>query len=198
MVSSYKTILSHIREDSNLHGNSRDVWPLTRFEHMWQELKDESGWCAVLSVWTPPVTNQSISWLDNASAHTTQCQLLLHLHIDGARFTKWLTPFPLKHRHHTYPTLTGFSTLPYQTPTQPKWFHPFMQYYCYILSLPHFSLSLRRWGKYLDLWGWNHQQYVKYHIMGRFIICTPRQILWGWSCQEKWDGRGIWHAWGKL
>lgn len=105
MVTSCKTLLSHIREGSNLHRNSRDVWLLTRFENAWQEFKDESGWCAVLSVRTPPVTNQSISWLDNASAYTTQCKLLLHLHIDGARFTKWLTPFPLNH-HHTYPTLT--------------------------------------------------------------------------------------------
>lgn len=63
MVTSYKTILSHIREGSNLHRNSRDVRLLTRFENAWQEFKDESGWSAVLSVWTPPVTNQSINQL---------------------------------------------------------------------------------------------------------------------------------------
>ena len=127
MVTSYKTILSHNREDSNLHGNNRDVWLLTRFEHVWQEFKDESGWCAVLSVWTPPVTNQSISWLDNASAHTTQCQLLLHLHIDGARFTKWLTPFPLNHHHHhhTYPTLTELQHPSISNPDTTQMIPPF-------------------------------------------------------------------------
>jgi hypothetical protein len=77
-------------------------------------------------VWSPPVTNQSISWLDNVSAHTTHCQLLLHLHIDGARFTKWLTPFPLNHHHHhPYPTLTKLQHPSISNPDTTQMFPPF-------------------------------------------------------------------------
>jgi len=124
MVTSYKTILSHIRGGSNLRRNSRDIWLLTRSANAWQEFKNESYWCAVLSVSTPPVTNQSISWLDNASAYTTQSQLLLHLHIDGARFTKWLTPFPLNH-HQTYPTLTKLQHPSISNPDTTQMIPPF-------------------------------------------------------------------------
>jgi len=73
---------------------------------------------------------------------------------------------------------------------------------CNIIAI--FSLYLTFhyvWGAGENIWicgGWNHQQQVKYHVMGRFIICTPRRILWGWWCQQKWDGREIWHAGGKL
>jgi len=77
-------------------------------------------------VWTSAVTNQSISWLDNASAYTTQWQLLLHLHIDGARFTKWLTPFPLNHHHHhTYPTLTKLQHPSISNPDTTQMIPPF-------------------------------------------------------------------------
>jgi hypothetical protein len=33
-------------------------------------------------------------------------------------------------------------------------------------------------------------------IKTSFMLCTPQQILAGWSNQEEWDGRGMWHAWG--
>jgi len=32
---------------------------------------------------------------------------------------------------------------------------------------------------------------------GELMACTPHQILFGWSKQEEWDGRGTWHLWGR-
>jgi len=29
------------------------------------------------------------------------------------------------------------------------------------------------------------------------MICTPHQILFGLSNQEGWEGRGIYHVWGR-
>jgi hypothetical protein len=28
------------------------------------------------------------------------------------------------------------------------------------------------------------------------MICIPHQTLYGWSYQEQYDGRGMWHVWG--
>ena len=28
-----------------------------------------------------------------------------------------------------------------------------------------------------------------------FMICTPHQILFGWSNQKEWDGQCMWHVW---
>jgi hypothetical protein len=32
-------------------------------------------------------------------------------------------------------------------------------------------------------------------LMGSFMIWTAQLILLGWSKQEEWDGRGMWHVW---
>jgi len=29
-----------------------------------------------------------------------------------------------------------------------------------------------------------------------FMICTPHQILFGWSKMDGWDGRDVLHVWG--
>ena len=197
MVTSYKTILSHIREGSNLHRNSHDVRLLTRFENAWQEFKDESGWSAVLSVWTPPVTNQSISWLDNASAYTTQCQLLLHLHIDGARFTKWLTPFPLNHYHHTYRTLTNVQRPSISNPDTTQMIPPF---HAILLLHPLFTslfITFAVLGKIFGSMGVESPAACEISHYGKIHNLYSSPNIVRWSRQEKWDGRGLWHAWGK-
>jgi len=33
--------------------------------------------------------------------------------------------------------------------------------------------------------------------MSSLIICTPHQILFGWSNREEWDRRRMWQVWGK-
>ena len=33
------------------------------------------------------------------------------------------------------------------------------------------------------------------YIMRSLLICTPNQILFGWSNREEWDGRGTQHVW---
>ena len=30
-----------------------------------------------------------------------------------------------------------------------------------------------------------------------FMTCTPHRVLFGWSNQEEWDGRVMWHLWGR-
>jgi len=32
------------------------------------------------------------------------------------------------------------------------------------------------------------------HLVTSFLMCTLHQILFGWSIQEVWDGRGTWHV----
>ena len=38
------------------------------------------------------------------------------------------------------------------------------------------------------------------NITRSFMLCTPHQILFGWSNQEVWDGQGMWHVlwWGEV
>ena len=38
-------------------------------------------------------------------------------------------------------------------------------------------------------WGKSHAKELQ--------VCSPQQILLGWSTLEEWDGRGIWHVWGR-
>ena len=33
--------------------------------------------------------------------------------------------------------------------------------------------------------------------MSSFIFYTPHQILLRRSTEEEWNGRGVWHVWGK-
>jgi len=28
-----------------------------------------------------------------------------------------------------------------------------------------------------------------------FMLCTPHHLIFAWSNQEVWDGRGMWHIW---
>lgn len=30
-----------------------------------------------------------------------------------------------------------------------------------------------------------------------FMICTPHQIIFGWSNHEEWNRWGMWHVWGR-
>jgi len=29
------------------------------------------------------------------------------------------------------------------------------------------------------------------------MICIPHPTLFGWSNREEWDGRSMWHMWGR-
>jgi len=48
------------------------------------------------------------------------------------------------------------------------------------------------WERYLGRYKGSGEDY----IMRSFKICTPHQIIFGWSNQEEWDGRGMWQVWG--
>jgi hypothetical protein len=48
---------------------------------------------------------------------------------------------------------------------------------------------------YLSLRGTRWQGSAKDYITRNLMICTPHQMLFVWSNQEEWDGRGMWHVW---
>ena len=48
----------------------------------------------------------------------------------------------------------------------------------------------------LGLGGTRKQGSGENYIMSSLMIWTPHSILFGWSCQEEWDGRGMRHLWG--
>jgi hypothetical protein len=52
-------------------------------------------------------------------------------------------------------------------------------------------------GEYLDLRGIKWQEVGENCVIRSCMVCTLSPVLLGWSKQGRWDGRGMWRAWGR-
>ena len=59
------------------------------------------------------------------------------------------------------------------------------------------SLRIECCGGYLSLRGTRHQGSGEDYIIRSLMISTLHQMLFWWSNQEEWDGRGLWLLWGR-